>query len=459
MHLVLSLLVFSFSFFLFKKASGAMSPLKLNMISWIFYFELVLQYFISSLFVIHGTDEHYLIGKVYDESSRRFGYWAIMYTMIFFPAGMVLANFIWKAKPKELFLKYTKQEIIPLYSSKDSFLRFPLYFLSVISISAVLYTFFVMKEIPLFNMFSGNSAVDLAVAREEVGRGFQGNFFVRNVFGITITPILSYIAFSYYRMTKTRFDFVWFFTMFIFSILIVTYNISKAPIVLYFLGFIFFRVLEVGKVNKKVLIFGLGGVLILLITFYSFLSTTELDFLFGLRYGIPGRILFSQSAAVYLTFDSFPNYYDFLGISTFSDYLATFGINPSERSSRLLMERYFSSRIENGTAGVLNTLFIAEAYANFGIVGLALAPTYVGFLIQTMYVFFLKMKKTPVFLGLLTYFSYKGGVSGGFNEYVYNSGLFILACVIIFLFLQASYFKFFFSKKMTRKVNLRNKIL
>lgn len=456
MYLFISLFILTLSFYLFQKASGSLSPVKLNMISWVFYIELIIQYFISSLFVIYEIDDHYLIGKVYDSSSRAAGYWAIMYTMIFFPLGMVMGNFVWKAKPIILFHEYTKKEIIPFLSERDSFLRLPLYFLTLISILAVSYTFYVMKDIPLLSMFSGNSAVDLAIAREDAGRGFQGNFFIRNVFGITLTPILSYIAYSYYRMTKSRFDFFWFLILFFFSILIVTYNISKAPIVLYFLGFIFFRVLETGKVNKKVLIFGISGVLILLIIFYSFLSTTELNLLFGLRFGIPGRILFSQSAAVYLTFDTFPNYHDFLGISSFSDYVTAFGIQPSERSSRLLMERYFSSRVEEGTAGVLNTLFIAESYANFGWLGLAIAPTYVGFLIQTMYVFFLKSKKTPIFLGLFTYFSYKGGVSGGFNEYLYNSGLYILLAVIIILFLNASYFKTFFSKNVTRNLKIPN---
>ncbi|RZS96698.1 O-antigen polymerase [Cecembia calidifontis] len=456
MYLIISLFVLVFSFLLFQKASGTLSPLRLNMISWIFYFELIIQYFISSLFVIYEIDEHYLIGKVYDSTARSLGYWAIMYTMIFFPLGMVLANFVWKAKPKELFDRYVKKEIKPFYSKKDSFLRLPLYFLTLISVSAVLYTFYIMKEIPLFSMFSGNSTVDLAIAREEAGRGFQGNFFIRNVFGITLTPILSYIAFSYYKMTKGKFDFFWFLILFVFSILIVTYNISKAPIVLYFLGFIFFRVLEKGKVNKMVLILGVSGILVLLLIFYSFLSTTELNLLFGLRFGIPGRILFSQSAAVYLTFDTFPNFHEYLGISSFSDYVSVFGIQPSERSSRLLMERYFSSRVEEGTAGVLNTLFIAESFANFGWLGLALAPSYVGFLIQTMYVFFLKSRKTPVFLGLFAYFSYKGGVSGGFNEYIYNSGLLILIGVISILFLNASYFKTFFSKKVTRTLKVPN---
>src|SRR5690606_31813077 len=208
-----------------------------------------------------------------------------------------------------------------------------------------------MKEIPLLKMFSGTDALDLAVAREEAGRGFQGNFFIRNVFGITLTPILSYIAFGYYRMTKSGWDKVWFYVMFVFSVLIVTYNISKAPLVLYFLGFLFFVVLEKGSVNKWVLIAASGGVVGLLVLMYVFLTPTELDLLFGLRFGIPGRILFSQSAAIYLTFDTFPLYRDFIGISSFSDYVSWLGITPSERSSRLLMETYFSSRVAEGTAG------------------------------------------------------------------------------------------------------------
>jgi oligosaccharide repeat unit polymerase len=408
MYLVISILVLVLSYFLFFKAAGSLSLTRLNMISWIFYFELLIQYFMSSLFVIYQIDDHYLISKVDDSRAREFGYWAIMYTMLMFPLGMYLATRIWDMNPKEMFNKYTQNTLSPLYSFKDSFLRFPLYLLSGVSVFAVFYTFYYMKEIPLFNMISGSSAIDLALAREDAGRGFQGNFFIRNVFGITLTPILSYIALSYYRLTRNKFDLLWFTVMFVFSVFIVTYNISKAPVVLYLLGFLFFRVLEKGKISKLLLIGGTVGVIGLLIAFYSFLSDTELELLFGLRYGIPGRIFFSQSAAVYLTFDTFPHIQPFLGISSFSDLLTHFGIETSERSSRILMERYFSNRVEQGTAGVLNTLFIAEAFANFGWLGLIFAPGYVGFLIQTLYIFFLKMPKTPVFLGLFTYFFLQG---------------------------------------------------
>jgi oligosaccharide repeat unit polymerase len=450
MYIVVSIFILVGSFLMFREAAGTLMLTRLNMISWIFYFELLIQYFLSSLFVIYQIDEHYLISKVDAEISRSFGYWSIMYTMLMFPLGMILANKVWKADVKKLFNQYTTGLIQPWISNKDTFLRLPLYVLSGVCILAVVYTFVVMKEIPLLKMISGSSALDLAIAREEAGRGFQGNFFIRNVFGITLTPILSYISLSYYRLTRNYFDLFWFLIMFVFSVLIVTYNISKAPLVLYFLGFLFFRVLEKGKVSKKILIGGVVALVGVLVFFYSFLSDTELEFLFGLRYGIPGRIFFSQSAAVYLTFDTFPHVHSFLGFSSFSDFLGNIGIETSERSSRILMERYFSSRVEEGTAGVLNTLFIAEAYANFGWTGLLLAPGYVGFLIQSFYIFFLKMPKSPFFLGLFTYFSYKGGISGGFNEYVYNSGLLILFVIMCGLIFQANYLKVLFNKRFTR---------
>jgi hypothetical protein len=63
------------------------------------------------------------------------------------------------------------------------------------------------------------------------------------------------------------------------------------------------------------------------------------------------------------------------------------------------------------------------------------------------------MPKSPIFLGLFTYFSYKGGVSGGFNEYVFNSGLLILLVIFSALFFQANYLKALFNKKVTRPLN------
>ena len=71
------------------------------------------------------------------------------------------------------------------------------------------------------------------------------------------------------------------------------------------------------------------------------------------------------------------------------------------------------------------------AWANFGICGVIVAPLYVGFLIQSLDLFFLKSKKTPFLLALFVSFSIKGSITGGFNSYFYNINLFFLLFVFL----------------------------
>lgn len=441
MYLCISAVVLIFSIRLFRRASGTLNLQKLNMISWIFYYDLILQSFISAILVVYSIDDHYLISKISNPSARLYGYAAIMYTMLLMPAGMVSANKIWGGSPKILFKQYTEAPIVSFISRKDSYIRYPLYLLSMLGVFGVIYTYIQMREIPFLALLKGEDKLGLTGLREEVGRDFQGNVVFRNVFGIVLNPIMTYVSFAYYRMTKSREDKRWFLLMLIFSILILTYNIAKAPLVLFLLGFVFFRILEVGQIKRKILVLtGLSAIAIIA-GLYAVISFLSIEEIFSLRYGMGGRILLSQSAGIYLSFDTFPSNHDFLGFSSFSDYVAAFGLQPNDRSARILMETYFPKATQAGMAGVQNSLFIAEAWANFGFVGLAIAPFYVGFLIQSMYLFFLKSKKTPVLLGLFTYFSWKSSVGGGFNDYIYNPGFLTIMIIIGISVLLAKHWK------------------
>src|SRR5690606_37428295 len=247
----------------------------------------------------------------------------------------------------------------------------------------------------------------------------------------TLTPILAYISYGYYKMTRSFNDKMWFFIMTILSVLILTYNLEKAPVVFFLIGFFLFKILYDGKVGKKTLMYLSISVFTLLALLYTFLSDSfSLDSFFDFRSGILGRIFLGQSAGLYLTFDTFPPF-DFLGLSTMPNSLVSIlGIDQEPRLGEILINRYNPSAVDIGTAGVINTFFIAEAWASFGWTGWVLSPIYVGFLIQCMFIFFLKNVKTPLLLGLFVYFSYKGGIGGGFNEYLYNPGIMILAAIV-----------------------------
>jgi hypothetical protein len=441
-YLIISLTVLALSFGLFKKAAGTMALNKLNMVSYIFYFHFFAMSFLGSILVVNHIDNHYLINKLAYDSSRFYGWLAIMYSMVAAPCGMLIAGMFFKNHDmKQLTNCYAKSKIRPLLSEKDSYIKFFLLILSAVSVFSVIYTFKSIGTIPVMSIVRGESAKFLAKLRIDSSAGFQGNIYIRNIFAIALTPILSYIAFAYYKMTKSKKDLLWFLIMLGAGIMISTYSLAKSPLLVYMIGFLLLKTLIDGEVSKKLFVFtgiALVSILILAYVFIMGADTAKIYTLFlSPNSGITGRILLSQSAGTFFSFDIFPSRHDFLGFSSFSSVLSEiFSMDKSERSARIIMSIIMPSAVEEGTAGVINSLFIGEAWANFGLAGVIFAPLWVGFVIQWSYILLLKAEKTPLFLALTVFLTLKWPVTGGFNDFIYNAG--IVTMLFIFLIILSS---------------------
>ena len=155
-YLIISLTVLVLSFCLFKKAAGTMALNKLNMISYIFYFHFFAMSFLGSILIVNHIDNHYLINKLAYDSSRFYGWLAIMYSMIAVPCGMMIAGIFFKNHDmKKLTDSYAKRKVEPLMSKKDSYLKVFVVFLSVISVFAVMYTFKSIGTVPILSLVRG----------------------------------------------------------------------------------------------------------------------------------------------------------------------------------------------------------------------------------------------------------------------------------------------------------------
>ena len=238
MYYFISFIILVFSFLLFRKNAGTMAFNKINMISYIFYVQMFLMSFIGALLVVNNIDNHYLISRLTSENPRYYGWLAVNYSMIAMPLGMLFSSFLLKEKDVgELLKRYGVKNVEPIVSKNDSYLRLLLLFLSSISIISVCYTFYSIGSMPVLSLLSGESSKFLARLRIEASLEFGGNIYVRNIFAIALTPVLSYISFGYYKMTKSRFDLFWFLIMLFFSLLISTYSLAKSPLLTYLLGF------------------------------------------------------------------------------------------------------------------------------------------------------------------------------------------------------------------------------
>ena len=111
------------------------------------------------------------------------------------------------------------------------------------------------------------------------------------------------------------------------------------------------------------------------------------------------------------------------------------------------MIELFPESIYQGTVGVINSIFLSEAWANFGFLGIVLSPVYVGFIIGLLYNFILVSPKTPLFLGIYAYYSFRPTIIGGFNDYLYNPGNFFIISLLVFLLIYSKSLKILLERK------------
>jgi oligosaccharide repeat unit polymerase len=431
LYLFVSFCVLIISTLLFKKAAGTLSPTKLNMVSYIFYFNIIIQSFIGVTLGILYLDNHYLINKLQD-FDLRFNVWlSVLYVMIAMPLGMLLVNKIFHVQSAKLFDNYLKKPIQPVLSKKDSYVLLVFYGLSIISIGAVIYTYTHLNSIPLISLFTGAEPGELSQMRISVSRNFQGNVYIRNILGLGLAPVLAYVAYAYYKLFHNSRSLTTFAVLFINAVLILIYNFEKAPVIMFLLGFIFIEVLIKGRINiKKLISYGLIATVMVLLM-YRYIMGVPVTAVFSYSSGPIGRVILSQIAPLYYHFHLFPSQFDFLWGRSFSPFILSFFGAEHVRSSRIVMEYINPAGVEAGTAGVANTLFIGEAYANFALYGLLLSPFIVGFIIQLSYILLQKLPKNPIWVGLFCYLSYSWPVTGGFVDFLYNPGLIFIIFLLI----------------------------
>jgi len=432
-YTLVSIIGIIISALLFRKAAGTISLRKINLISLTFYFLLIFGFTAVNL-VVHKLDNHYLISKISDDSIRVTVFFVYIGVIILLPLVMLLTSKLFNFDASKEFRLYREREITNLFSRQDSFVFYPILALSLLGLSAVTYTFICIGKIPMLSLFVTRDPLVLAKLRIAISRGFAGNEYVKNILAYTLVPILSYITYIYTKKIRWLNWRCLFIILFLTSCLILTYNLEKAPILMYLFGFILAKVLIEREISWYTLTRYSSVLVFLFLMLYIFIAGINLTEIIFFRRVLLNRVFLTQMAGVYLHFDLFPGKYPFLRGQSFSSTLTIPLMGEkSIRSARLVMEHYNPSAVKAGTAGVINSLFVAEAYANFGWLGIFISIICVGFLIQTTFILFSRLPKNPLNLGIFIYLSIllPKMIFGGFADYIWNPGLWALILIII----------------------------
>ncbi|MBD7943069.1 oligosaccharide repeat unit polymerase [Psychrobacillus sp. AK 1817] len=442
------------STYLFKKVSGSLSLVKPNMISIVYYYSFLISSYIGGLLIALGIDDYYMIKRMDHEEYRIIGFILLTLLMILFPLTQLVVGRILGFNAELEFNKYLQEPVRTSVDKNKRIFRLAFGALSAISVLAVAYTLLKTANVPLLELLKGNTS-ELAKLRIDASRGFSGiDVYIRNIFGIALTPVLSIVAFVYMTKSRALYWKVVFFTLFISSILISTYDLAKSPIFFYLIMLLLAGVYtQKLKLNwKRISGYIIAGSALLIVMYVAIQGVTELESFLAYNSGPIGRILLAQISPFFLHLDTFSHSLSPLEAKGLPSFIAGIFDIEQVRSARMVMENVFPENIDKGTGGVLNTIFLGEAFASYGYLGVIVAIIYIAAVIQVLYIIFLRLPKTPVVIALFVYFTINipRTLVGGVADFFFNPIWIIMTVVLGGLFILEQYFhviwKFLLSK-------------
>lgn len=432
----ISIIIIIISYFLFKKVAGSMALNKLNMVSIIFYYYLMFSSYIGAVFIANGFGHNPVLIRV-DLEHKIFGWIVISYVMIAVPIGILISKYIFNIKSAKIqYNNYINRSLNCTLSKQDSYIKIFLYFLSLLSFFSAFYVVKMVGEIPQLKLLSLSSYIDVLTLRTTINRDFSGIYQIKSILFEQLTLLLSYISYAYYRITNSNQDRIWFYLMFFLSLFVVTFVLSKSPLVKYGITFLLLKIYIDGPIKWTHLIsFFIFSLMSLILIFIVIVKGSSMEEIFTYLFN---RMFFDQISSTFLMFQIFPDIYDYIGFNSLSKPLSNLFLESfSEPATRLASEYAFVGATQGGYMNLLSTLFIGEAWANFSWYGIIIAPIYIGIIIGSFYYFTLKHRKTPILVGFLTFFSFNVNFSSQFNQYIYNSTVFTLLFLFIFVYILA----------------------
>lgn len=440
MVLVISILVLLLSSNLFLRAGGTLSFRELNMISYIFYLMLVWT-FIGSIMVFYdfGVVETRM---PFDNVYVIRGWASIMYSMIAIPLGMLVVNKYYQMpSPKQTLANFKlsswKNEFIGI-----SFLHWKsgLYLISLLSFFVNIFLIsFSWDSIPLVNLlFKDTSYTDVYIMRNNFRLIPFSNSFLNSIITTisSLTLISTYAFFIYFMIDKKKKDLIWFLSLLIISIAILTIDLNKGRSLFFLIGFLFLVSFFKGKIKWRTIIFSSAiGLLLVGFTYVFFMGAFSKTFnpfsLISFAFqAIKGRVLVTQISGLYYCFDIFPEKLPFIGFSSTGRFIhEILGLHFSPDYG--LLVRYLTVKGAGiSGSGQYTTMFLGEAWSNFGYIGLIISPIVVGLFIQSINIFFLKLPKSPLTVGIYTQLAINFPILSGFRSFYYPA--WVLEYLIMF---------------------------
>lgn len=257
-----------------------------------------------------------------------------------------------------------------------------------------------VPSIALFVALSEGASSDSHLARSLMGNDFAGKYHWYSLIMHDLFNIVTFTLFSAFLLTKRKILFFFFIVAFLGSSFAAVMATEKGPFAQILIGLllVYGITLLKGKIPIKATIILLGVLFSSLITFYIFFMGSS-DVLSAFA-SIFSRAFAGSIQPAYHYLEFFPHHQDFLMGRSFPN---PGGILPIEPYRMTVEVMNWVNPNDKGIVGSMPTVFWAEAYANFGVLGVVFVPFVIGVVVYTVYYFVDKIENTPMKIGFFVW--------------------------------------------------------
>lgn len=359
-----------------------------------------------------GVDDPYLILQVMLFSGT---------AILFFVAGATVAKTI-------LNTPNTANSFSKIYVNKTEPIFLAL--LLIISISVLIIYLSQQSSIAILAAIAGEGS--LAERRSSMTNDFQGKYHWYRLFMIELAQVVSFSLFCSVLITKKRWVLIVFLMSFCSLAFALTMSAQKSPIAWFFVGL--FMVYATCRNHGKYSVQGiliLGVIMVLTLAAMYIITGFQSD-IYGAFLSVISRAFAGSVQPAYHYLEFFPQEHDFLMGGSFPN---PGGLFPwgGYRLPVEIMNWTRPELAERGIVGSMPTVFWAEAFANFGYLGIIVVPLLFGFLLFFVDHYVSKIRDTPIKVGFYVWMilHYSSLAQTGFSKFVIDIKMIVLLTIFL----------------------------
>lgn len=333
----------------------------------------------------------------------------------------------------------------------------------LVLVGLIAFCFFVLfvylskvPTIALFVALSEGASYDSQLARSLMGNDFSGKYHWYSLIMHDLFNIVTFGLFSAFLLTKRKTILFFFIIAFLGSSFAAVMATEKGPFAEILIGLllVYGITLLKGKIPIKATIILLVVLFSSLVIFYIFfMGSADVFSAFG---SIFSRALAGSIQPAYHYLEFFPQHQDFLMGRSFPN---PGGILPIETYRLAVEVMNWVNPNNKGIVGSMPTVFWAEAYANFGTLGVVFVPFIIGVVIYAVYYLVDKIENTPIKIGFFVWLiqHYNKLSITGFSGFLIDFYLIMLTFILIMSIAFANRFRIkYYKGKQIEKSNIHS---